>query len=63
MATLPNGLEAVAASDELVFVKPTPTLLQQVIADVKIGMPITQICQKKSDGSCPLSDCPCENNK
>ncbi|WP_367990458.1 type VI secretion system tip protein VgrG [Vibrio sp. NTOU-M3] len=61
-AALPMGLEALAAPEELSFVQPSATLIQQVIADVRTEMPITQVCQKKADGSCPLSDCPCGNN-
>nr|WP_000212109.1 type VI secretion system tip protein TssI/VgrG [Vibrio cholerae] len=63
VAELPFGLEALSAPDEIDFILPTASLIQQVIADVKIEMPITQVCQKRSDGSCPLSDCPCGNNK
>ncbi|EPR7548011.1 type VI secretion system Vgr family protein [Vibrio fluvialis] len=63
MAELPFGLEALSAPDEIDFILPTASLIQQIIADVKIEMPITQVCQKRSDGSCPLSDCPCGNNK
>ncbi|EKO4005209.1 type VI secretion system tip protein VgrG [Vibrio fluvialis] len=63
VAELPFGLEALSAPDEIDFILPTASLIQQIIADVKIEMPITQVCQKRSDGSCPLSDCPCGNNK
>ncbi|GHW17019.1 type IV secretion protein Rhs [Vibrio cholerae] len=63
VAELPFGLEALSAPDEIDFILPTASLIQQVIADVKIEMPITQVCQKRSDGSCPLSDCPRGNNK
>ncbi|MBF4349122.1 type VI secretion system tip protein VgrG, partial [Vibrio anguillarum] len=63
VAALPMGLAAPSAPDELVLSLPTASLIQQVIADIKTEMPITQVCQKRSDGSCPLSDCPCGNNK
>ncbi|AQM20355.1 type VI secretion system Vgr family protein [Vibrio anguillarum] len=63
VAVLPMGLAASSAPDELVLSLPTASLIQQVIADIKTEMPITQVCQKRSDGSCPLSDCPCGNNK
>ncbi len=63
VALMPNGVEAIEAPNEMLFVMPTPTLLQQVTADLEAGMPITQVCQKQSDGSCPLKECPCGNNQ
>ncbi|MGY5614902.1 bacteriophage T4 gp5 trimerisation domain-containing protein, partial [Vibrio brasiliensis] len=60
-AALPNGLELQQAPEEIPFVLPSATLTQQAIADIRNEMPITQVCQKKADGSCPLSDCPCGN--
>ncbi|EKO3722410.1 type VI secretion system tip protein VgrG, partial [Vibrio metschnikovii] len=62
-ADLPFGLQAPSAPQIMPFVQPTASLTQQVIADIKTETPITQVCQKCSDGSCPLSDCPCGNNQ
>ncbi|WP_072668988.1 type VI secretion system Vgr family protein [Vibrio injensis] len=63
MAELPFGLQAPSVPQVMPFVQPTASLTQQVIADIKTETPITQVCQKRSDGSCPLSDCPCGNNQ
>ncbi|MGO2354712.1 MAG: type VI secretion system Vgr family protein [Marinomonas foliarum] len=40
----------------------TPALKHQVISDQLQNEPVTEVCQKKADGTCPLSDCPCGNN-
>ncbi|WP_417698616.1 hypothetical protein [Psychromonas sp.] len=52
-----------AAPEVMAFVMPGANLIQHVVADIKTEMPVTQVCQKKSDGTCPLSDCPCGNNQ
>ncbi|MCE0495147.1 type VI secretion system Vgr family protein [Vibrio salinus] len=76
VAELPTTLEALKAPDELVQDEVTaslvsaaatlksaePVVFQQVQYDLAQGTPITQLCQKRSDGTCPLSDCPCGNN-
>jgi len=33
----------------------------KIIHDLQQDTPLTQICQKQTDGTCPLSDCPCGN--
>ncbi|WP_299204961.1 type VI secretion system tip protein VgrG [uncultured Amphritea sp.] len=40
----------------------TPAFTHQVAQDRVTDQPITQMCQKQPDGSCPLSDCPCGRN-
>ncbi|WP_025821250.1 type VI secretion system Vgr family protein [Shewanella marina] len=40
----------------------TPALKHKVIADLMNNNGITEVCQKQTDGSCPLTDCPCRNN-
>jgi type VI secretion system secreted protein VgrG len=61
-ASLPNALKAMAVPAELVQPEISASVIQQVQADVIAGVPITQTCQKRPDGTCPLSDCPCGNN-
>ncbi|MBL4831903.1 MAG: type VI secretion system tip protein VgrG, partial [Aliivibrio sp.] len=40
----------------------TPTLKHRLISDIKRNAPLTELCQKQTDGSCPLTHCPCGNN-
>jgi type VI secretion system secreted protein VgrG len=61
-ASLPKVLKAMPIPAELVQPEISASVIQQVKADVIAGVPITQTCQKRPDGTCPLSDCPCGNN-
>ncbi|WP_406733047.1 type VI secretion system tip protein VgrG [Vibrio scophthalmi] len=52
-----------AATPLAMSTEKTMILHQQVLADLATGTPITQTCQKRPDGTCPLSDCPCGKNQ
>ncbi|BBB25269.1 type VI secretion system Vgr family protein [Amphritea japonica] len=40
----------------------TPAFTHQVAQDRLTNQPMTQMCQKQPNGSCPLNDCPCGRN-
>ena len=61
VALLPKGEKSIAPPEKIV-ITPTPALKQQLISDQQQDEPVTEVCQKKADGTCPLTDCPCGNN-
>ncbi|WP_139312256.1 type VI secretion system Vgr family protein, partial [Vibrio ponticus] len=68
MAENPLGVESPEVESVFSDLNIIPTeqsmpLHQQVLADLSNSTAITQLCQKKADGSCPLSDCPCREGQ
>ncbi|RTZ16709.1 type VI secretion system tip protein VgrG [Vibrio aquaticus] len=61
-AKLPMGIEELEAPEEALFINPVAVLAQQHNIDVKSDVAVTTICQKKSDGTCPLKECPCRQS-
>ncbi|MFM2486751.1 type VI secretion system tip protein VgrG, partial [Celerinatantimonas yamalensis] len=62
IAKLPGDVEAPQSLTKQQYQATPASLYQQVLADIKTGTPITITCQKRADGTCPLSNCPCRND-
>ncbi|WP_028021525.1 type VI secretion system Vgr family protein [Enterovibrio calviensis] len=66
MPMLPGGVEIVKHSGieeaklaTIGLISATPALKHKIQADMVNNSPISEICQKQADGSCPLTNCPC----
>ncbi|PSU99272.1 type VI secretion system Vgr family protein [Photobacterium kishitanii] len=55
---LPGGVEVPVALNSLSLQLSPATMETLAVANI----PLTKLCQKQSDGSCPLDDCPCRGN-
>jgi len=66
-AILPLGVAPATMPQDVAIVSGEPVAFKQyaikhkIIHDLQQDTPLTQICQKQTDGTCPLSDCPCGN--
>ena len=59
IATLPLGLEAVTAPEEALYAPISPTMTSLLPALATLDLSIAELCQKKTDGSCPKANCEC----
>ncbi|KOO07632.1 type VI secretion system Vgr family protein, partial [Vibrio hepatarius] len=59
IATLPLGLEAVTEPEEALYAPISPTMTSLLPALATLDLSIAELCQKKTDGSCPKANCEC----
>ncbi|HAS3163478.1 TPA: type VI secretion system tip protein VgrG [Vibrio cholerae] len=59
MAELPFGLEALAVPNEILLAPSSPTMTSLLPALATLDLPVTELCQKRADGSCPKANCEC----
>ncbi|CAM2979183.1 Type VI secretion system tip protein VgrG [Vibrio ordalii] len=59
VAALPMGLAAPSAPDEILLAPISASMTSLLPALATLDLPITELCQKKADGSCPKPNCEC----
>ncbi|NGZ68590.1 type VI secretion system tip protein VgrG [Vibrio aestuarianus subsp. cardii] len=59
VAALPMGLAASSAPDEILLAPISASMTSLLPALATLDLPITELCQKKADGSCPKPNCEC----
>ena len=60
-AVLPMGLEALAAPEPLLVAPTTSTMTSLLPALATLDVSLTELCQKRTDGSCAKTNCECVN--
>ncbi|NIY85405.1 type VI secretion system tip protein VgrG, partial [Vibrio hepatarius] len=61
-AALPMGLEALAAPEELLIAPTTASMTSLLPALATLDVSLSELCQKRTDGSCSKTNCECINH-